>query len=350
VKTLAVVAASGARTALGSTLTETAFLLRTGITAIGSAPLADAAGEPVTMCFDPTLDPYLTGEDRAAELAAPALREALGQLGEQVDTLNMRLVLCLDTPRAVAKGEATPGALLASRVHTRAREMAPGIPIEIVARGSASAAHALPRAFEGLYAQKLDAVILGGVHSDYDPRTIAALEFDKRLFSTQNLDALIPGEAAAFVILCREDAARRLGLSAAARIAGVGTAMDRSRPDNDESSFEALGLTAAVRAALADLATDGLRAGWAITDHTFESRRVFEWQTMMTRTHTLWGSPHHVESPAQRLGHLGAASLPLGMALAAEGWKRAWAPSAIAVCLAGSDGGERGAVALYSNV
>ncbi len=350
-KTLAVCAASGARTALGGTLVETAFLLRTGIAAIAAAPLVDAEGEQITMCFDKALDPHLTGDERASALAAPALAEALSQLGEEGESLSLRLLLCVDAPmRPVVRGDVAPGALLAQRLHARAREISPGITLEICARGSAGAAFALPKALEAVASRQVDALVLGGVHTDYDPATIATLGEQGRLFGPKCLDALIPGEAAAFVILMREDTARRLRLDAAARIAGIGTAVARARIDNDESVMDARGLTAAVRAAATDLATQQLRAGWILTDHTFESARILEWQTMATRAHTLFGSPYYLESPAQRLGHLGAASLPLSIALAAEGWKRDYAPSAIAMALAGSDAGERGAVLLVSNI
>jgi 3-oxoacyl-[acyl-carrier-protein] synthase-1 len=350
-KTLAVCVASGARTPLGGTLVETAFLLRTGIAAIAAAPLADAEGEQITMCFDKALDPYLVGDERAAELAAPALAEALSQLGEEGESLSLRLLLCVDAPwRRIERGAAARGALLAQRLHARARETAPGITLEVCARGSAGAAFALPKALEALASRQMDALVLGGVHTDYDPATISAMAEQGRLYGPKSLDAMIPGEAAAFVVLMREDTARRLHLDAAARIAGIGTAVAKARADNDESVMDARGLTAAVRAAATELAAEQLRAGWILTDHTFESARILEWQTMATRAHTLFGSPYFLESPGQRLGHLGAASLPLSIALAAEGWKRGYAPSAIAMALAGSDAGERGAVLLVSNI
>ncbi|MFS8071176.1 MAG: beta-ketoacyl synthase N-terminal-like domain-containing protein, partial [Byssovorax sp.] len=285
-KTLAVCAASGARTSLGGTLVETAFLLRTGIAAIAASPLADADGEQVTMCFDKAIDPYLVGEERAAELAAPALAEALSQLGKEGESLSLRLLLCLDAPRSAAvrseRGEQAAGAVVAQRLHARARELSPGITLEVCARGSASAAFALPQALEALASRQMDALVLGGVHTDYDPATIADLAAQGRLHGPRNLDAVIPGEAAAFVVLMREDTARRLRLEPAARISGIGSATARARPDNDESVFDAKGLTTAVRAAAAELVTEQLRAGWLITDHTFESSRILEWQTMAT--------------------------------------------------------------------
>ena len=251
---------------------------------------------------------------------------------------------------ARAAGTPAPGIRLAAQVHLRAKELLPGIPMETVGRGAAGAAYALPAALEALAARRVDVVVLGGAHTDYDPETLATLDADGRVFTAENLDAVLPGEAAAFVVLTREETARRLGLAPAARLGGVGTGMDKDRPDNDASAFDATGTTAALRGAAEELAETGLRAGWGLCDQTFEQRRVLEWQAAVTRTHALWGAPHRLDAPAQRTGHLGAAALPFLMVLAAEGWKRGYAPSGVALAFAGSDAGERGAVLLFSNV
>jgi 3-oxoacyl-[acyl-carrier-protein] synthase-1 len=348
-KTRAWIVSAGARSSLGLDLTQTAFLLRTGVPAIAAAPLVDPEGEQVTMGFDPTLDPYSIGEERAAQLAAPALREALAPLGDAASTLSAELLLCLDGGPPPLRGEAAPGALLASRVHTRARELFPGIALQLCARGPAGPAFALPKSLDALASRHIDLLVLGGVHSDYDPAIVRSLAERGRLFTPKNLDAILLGEAAAFVVLTREEVARRVGLRPSARLCAVGSAMEAARPDNDASAFEATGLTAAVRGATEELAEEQLKAGWAFSDHSFELRRIHEWQAMITRTHARWGAPYYVESPAQRLGNLGAAALPLSIALATEGWKRGHAPSGIAVAFAGSDTGERGAISLLTN-
>ncbi len=346
--TRAIVVSVGARTALGLDAPQTAFLLRTGVTAIHAAPLVDSQGEPVTMCYLPTLDPRCTGEDRAARLAQPALEEVFAALGLAARALSTRLVVCLGEAdgRREDRDAVARGADLAGRIHLAAREILPDVELDVSVRGAAGAAIALGRALQSIADRRIDAVLLGGVHTDYDPAVIARLEEQGRLFTPRNLDAIIPGEAAAFVLLVREDAARAAKLPALARVVGVGTGVDRATPDNDEPAFDARGLTAAVRAAGADLTADQLKVGWSWNDLTFEMRRTYEWQAMVTRTGGLWGEPYATEWPAQRLGHLGAAALPLHMALAVEGWRRGWAPSSIAMSLVGSDGGDRGAVAL----
>ena len=53
-----------------------------------------------------------------------------------------------------------------------------------------------------------------------------------------------------------------------------------------------------------------------------------------------------LEEPAQRLGHLGAAAMPLHLALASEAYPRGFAPHSLALSIGGSDGGERAVVVI----
>jgi 3-oxoacyl-[acyl-carrier-protein] synthase-1 len=108
--------------------------------------------------------------------------------------------------------------------------------------------------------------------------------------------------------------------------------------------MEAYGMTAAVRNATKVTTDAGIKIGWSITDMTFEMRRVYEWQAMLVRTRSAWGEPYVVDSPAQRIGCLGASVVTAGIALAYEGWRRGVAPERHCLVISGSDGGARGAV------
>lgn len=341
-KQLATLVSAGAITPVGLRAIETAFAHRAATPAMRAAPLVDAEGEPITMCFLPTLDPLLTGAERAAALAARALDEALQELGPAAQALRVQVLLCADE----GLGQRTPAGHLAAQrladeLAARARAVTPDVTVSVSTRGPSGPGHALPALCDALARGVVDAVLLGGAHTDYDPERIAALDRAGRLFREDRLDALIPGEAAAFVVLMRPDVARRFRLAARAHICGAATAHERARPDNDEPAFQAAGLTAALRSALSQLAEHGLRAGWILTDVTFETFRHFELQAAMTRTQRLYCEPQQVESPAQRMGYLGAAAIPLHLAIAAEAFTRGFAPHPCAVSIAGSDGGER---------
>ena len=81
VRALAAVVAVGAVTPVGLHAVDTGFSHRAAAAAMREAPLVDAEGEPITMCFLPTLDPWMTGAARVSALATRALDEALEALG-----------------------------------------------------------------------------------------------------------------------------------------------------------------------------------------------------------------------------------------------------------------------------
>lgn len=346
-KILATVVATGAVTPVGLRSIDTAFSHRAASPAMREAPLAGADGKPITMCFLPVLDPRLTGAARAAALAVRALDQAVIALGPAARSLRAHLSLAVDERLGrKVPGATTAAAWLVDGLTARARAGFGEVTGDVLARGAAAPGLALPALAKELASGALDVVLLGGVHTDYDPERIAELAAAGRLFSAENLDALIPGEAAAFVALMRPDLARRLKLTPRVDVCAVATAHEKARPDNDESAFVAAGLTAALGTALAPLAAEGGQAGWVLTDLTFETFRHFELQAAMTRSARHFCDPQQVESPAQRMGHLGAAAAPLHLVLAAEAHSRGFAPHRHAVSIAGSDTGERAVVLL----
>ena len=344
-KTLASIVGVGAITPLGLHAVDTAFSHRAAAAAMREAPLLDAEDEPITMCFLPTLDPLLTGGARALALASRALEEAVLSLGPAAETLRIRIAVSLDE---YLGAKAPDGEVAAQRFaadfNAVAARRIPGVVLETSVRGPAGPGYLLPPLCDALATGSIDAAILGGVHTDYDPHRIAALSGAGRLFRPDNLDALIPGEAAAFVVLMRTDVARRVHVRERAKIHAVATAYEKARPDNDEPAFQATGLSAALRSAMAPLAGERLRAGWLLTDLTFETFRHFELQAATVRTQRHFCEPQQVDSPAQRMGHLGAAAMPLHLTLAVEAFRRGYAPHPHCVSIAGSDGGERAAM------
>lgn len=325
----------GARTPIGLDARQTGFLLRAGFPALGEAALADAAGEPITMAWVQAVEPRLVGPERLGALAQAPFEEAAAAVGDAA----MEVHLALD--------EGYPDAFVARGILTAmVKRLAPAAKVTVEPQGEAALGALLPAALRTLEERRAEVVILGGVHSDYDPDAIAELEASGRLFSRDNLDARIPGEAAAFVVLMREPSAARRGLVPLARVLGVGTGTERARPDNDDPAHEAQGLSAAVRQATEPLLRTGQTAGWMLTDLTGEMRRLHEWESVWVRAQKALGRPYVIESPAQRIGYLGAAALPLFVAMAATAWEHGYAPSPTALLTAGTDGGARAALVL----
>jgi 3-oxoacyl-[acyl-carrier-protein] synthase-1 len=341
--TLAVVVGVGARTSVGATARHTAFLLRAGVVGFHEAPLLDVEEEPVTFGSVPTLDPHLVGADRVLPLAKTALDEALEVLGDRVVGLRVRIVLGLDTilGRKVGPTPSSADTLAeAIRQHVMKRKPATVI-VEGVAKGEAAAGLRLGPACEELAKGEVDVVLLGGAHSDYDPEIIERLSSLGRLFGGGNINGVIPGESAAFVLLTTPGFARKHDLPPLAWLHGIGTGFEKAGPDNDEPASEALGITLAVETAARGMDPDKDRAGWILTDMTAEVHRVLEWQAVFIRAQRFLGPPQWVDALAHRLGRLGAAALPLHVAIASTAWRHGFGPHPLALSTVGSDSGER---------
>ncbi|MEQ9317747.1 MAG: beta-ketoacyl synthase N-terminal-like domain-containing protein, partial [Polyangiaceae bacterium] len=256
-KIRAVVSSVGARTPVGLSATPTAYLHRAAHVVMQSSPILDADEQPATIAVLPTLDPRMTGTERAAELGVAALKEAIAPLVGIAKNERIKLLCCLD--EHLDRPEAFD---LTSKLSREAEKLGAELEVATSTRGPAALGHALDKILDELESGAFTLAIVGGVHTDYDPKRIHAFSTAGRLFTPDALDALIPGEAAAFVVLARGTNARRLGLPALLEVHDVATGMARAKPDNDESAFEATALTALVRKVAGPLTDAGLRCGW----------------------------------------------------------------------------------------
>ncbi|NUP06742.1 MAG: hypothetical protein HOW73_11870 [Polyangiaceae bacterium] len=341
--------AVGARTPIGLNAEQTALMLRTGLPALTAAPLVAPDGGSVTMAYDSTQDPYTVGEERAAILADQALREIATVVGAALKDargapkpLKLRVALAFPEPRP-GQQRSEIGRVLAMRLRASLRQTFGDPDVDLSTSGSAGLASILPDALTSLAMREVDAVLVGGVHSDFDPMQITALDVAGRLFSAERIDAVIPGECAAFALIAREDFGASHGLRPLCRIHAVASEAGEISAYDDTSAFDATALATVIRQSTSVL-PDEMKVGWAISDHGFEHYRVRELYAALTRTNTLWCPPIAIDAPAQRIGQLGAAALPLGLVLASDMFKRGYAPTPMGLLLAGSDGGERGGI------
>jgi 3-oxoacyl-[acyl-carrier-protein] synthase-1 len=351
VNTLAVIIGVGARTSVGLTARHTAFLLRAGSVGFHASPLLDLNDEYVTIGSVPTLDPMLVGAERVQALAAAAADEALEAVTDVAGVAaGLRLKLVVGLGERLARhepGQPSPAEMIGQALRNRVVKRFATANVETFPRGEAAAPLQLEAACAELTSGRTDLVLLGGAHSDYDPVVVRGLSQQNRLFGAGQVNGVMPGEAAGFLLLAGAQFANRHGRPVRARLHAIGKGFEKARPDNDESAFEALGLTVAVHAAAAPLAADNLRAGWALTDMTPEAHRVNEWQAMFVRTQRYWCDPQWIDAHAHKLGRLGAAAMPVQLAIAATAWRHGFAPHGVALSMVGSDSGER-ATTLWS--
>jgi 3-oxoacyl-[acyl-carrier-protein] synthase-1 len=335
---------AGAVTSMGLSAMETAFVYRAQGTGLRLSALTDPeSAEALLVGGIPTLDPALVGAERAVEIGKLALDDLWSDGASSLSGRRLRLWLCLDEWLTEPDEQGVVPSVEVSqllRIHARAR-FGEKLDVRVCALGAAAPGRILEDAIDELERGECDALILGGVHTDQCPARIARLSLQNRLYSGDNTDGVLPGEGAGFVTLLEPAAARRAGVGARARLIALGSGHDKALPDNHESAFEAAGLTLAVRRATEALRAQQQRIGWQFNDLGCESYRLSEWISVMTRTQAIWEEPQVSEAPAQRLGNLGAATIPVQLALAMEAWRRGYAPHPRVLCLAGSDDGSR---------
>ncbi|MEM1031204.1 MAG: beta-ketoacyl synthase N-terminal-like domain-containing protein [Myxococcota bacterium] len=331
-----VVVGVGATSSLARGATPTAFLHRAAMAGMKPSPVSAPDGEPVTVCTVPTLDPKARGVARAATLGRQALDEAMGSMALPP---SMRAALFYAVDDFVAADEGAEAAYDLGASFGRASSLAP-VAMEDVRRyegGAAAIGPMLTAAREALERHAIDLALVGAAHSDVHPSRIRRLYEAGRLFGPDNIDGVVPGEGAAFIVLMRAAQAHSLGVPVLLLVDAVATHLETARPDNDHSAFEALGMTAAVREVGATLEAEGGRAGWMLTDAGTERWRHYELSAVMTRTSRLWCAPQWADAPSQRLGALGVASGPMHLVLASVAYPCGFAPHDRGLSLTGSD-------------
>ncbi len=338
-RTRATIAAMGARTGLGLDARETSFLVRAAMSGITAGPLAGSDGESVTMVFDATLDRTLVGEERAVALAREALRDlAHGVPREAIAGLRLGAFVALPEARSGV------GRVLGGAMRSAVAEAVAAMPVELVPHGAPGLVRAIDAAVSALESRAIDAAIVGGAHTDFDPVRIAELEADGRLFSSACADGVIPGEGAAFALLTRDDVAHRAGLATHARIYGWGLGQGPAR-------VEALGageleaLTLALDGATSTLPPEQ-KCGWIVGDHGYAAADVRALYGAIARVHARLAPPMAVESIAHPLGHLGAAGLAIALVHQAVAHQHGFAPAPLGLALGSSDAGAFGAVTI----
>ena len=345
-KPLGVVYATGVVSAIGTTALETAMLLRTGLPALTEAPLsAGDAKSGITMGMTRLLPPTRFGSERATDLLGVALTELISSVrdagGLGIRDLKLRVAVSIDedVPGGTTLLRNQLTALLVNQLgQVDVRFSPPNGP-----GGAAGAAHVLEDALSALALREVDAILLCGVHTDYDPERIARLVAEARLFSPENPNAIIPGEAAAALLIGRPDLGHRIRMTPRLEVFSIGTSNGDLTPFSSTSVFEDFALTNALEAATNGLA-DELKIGFALTDLGCEQYRVREFYASLTRVADQFMEPMSIDAPAQRIGALGAAAMPLSLAVASEMAMRGYAPAPLGVVVGGSELGARAAM------
>lgn len=209
--------------------------------------------------------------------------------------------------------------------------------------GPAGAAEAIKLAAQRITQRELDRVLLVAADSCLDTITLEWLLDRGWLKSPQNPVGLVPGEAAACVMLESRSAAQRRGAPIMAAVHAAVTDREEAHVLAGKSSAGA-GLARAIHQAALHGSAPARFEGDVILDLDGVPWRAAEWGYAQVRCADVLGPYVRLVLPCGSLGHVGAASGVLGLLIAARSLERGYASRARSLVLSSSGWGHVGAV------
>jgi 3-oxoacyl-[acyl-carrier-protein] synthase-1 len=339
----------GAATAIGQTAPATAAAARAGVAGFGEHPfLIDRKTHPYVLAMAPYLDRYLPLPERLLGLALSAAREALASVAGRMPAQQaIPAFVGLPSPRpGLPEGL---GPILTRQL--AATTTTPGIrltPIELLARGHSAGLMAMEAACQAVRGQQSAFCLAGGVDGYIDPDTLDWLDANDQIHNPDNAWGFIPGEAAAFCVLCSERTAEQWGLQVQCRLVAAATDNEPNRIKT-ETVCLGRGLTQVFQKVLSSLPA-GERVAHTICDQNGEAYRADEYGFSLTRTHKHFVDGTNFMAPADCWGDVGAASGPLFALMAAWAAQKGYAPGPWTLAWTSSEGGERCAALIQAEV
>lgn len=343
-----VVSTTTAVTPLGFSSYETWAFRRAESTGYGESPFRLPSGDRATLAFVPSLAPTSSGGVRMMALLdrvlSPLVAEVAAAFGSDV-----RVVCALALPERCDGRDALPRfdrerrELLAhgSRVFASHGMTAT---IDAYPRGHAAGAIALLAALEMLERGAADVALVGGVDTYYDSEVMERLMHDQRVFCSEWLDAIVPGEAAGLSLIAAPSALRSVGLPA---LCAIDTVSLGEEPCTMGLAVPCMGLgLTRTLLPLRDRLHDERRTlDWVLGDVSNEDYRAHELQLSFPRfTRDIAPREFPLEFLPMSMGDLGAATVPVALAIAAEGLSRGDPRADTCAIFASSVGEDRGAV------
>jgi 3-oxoacyl-[acyl-carrier-protein] synthase-1 len=340
-------------TAVGLTAAETAASVRAGAMRFEALDYLDKRFEPFTLATVPddglppladglAATPVLTGrERRMLRLATAPLQECVAP----VASLSVVPGLCLALPESET-GLPLDRAAFVRRLAAQVSPVLDAARTDASHAGRAGGLIALGQAVLTIQQGDAEFMVAGGVDSYKDLYVLGMLDREERVRSDVNVDAFIPGEAAAFLLLTSARVAGARGLTSLGRVSQVGTGFEAGHMYSTEP-YRGDGLAAA----LAQLVAAGgapAPIGEVYSSMNGENHWAKEWGVCYLRNRDAFLPVHRIHHPADSFGDTGAACGPLMVGLAALGIARRYRRSP-ALVYGSSDRGPRAALVVSAS-
>ena len=328
------IVASGMVTGVGMNTQATCAAIRCGITGFAETRFM-FGGEWLMGCSVPFEEP-LTGREKLLQMVVSAIQECLYQI-DAIQTKDIPLILCLAeeyrSGRVAGLDETflqEVQARIGQQFHQRSM---------LIAKGRIGGVEALD------LARKLTTAghpycVVAGVDSYLVSQTLESYNQKGRLQTAENTHGLIPGEAAAAVLLePRSQTGPQL------RCSGIGFGTEPASV-NSEEPLCANGLVEAIKNAFADSGLGYEQMDFRIADVSGEQYGFKEAALALLRTMRVRKEAFNIWHPADCIGEVGAAIVPVVLGVALVAMRKGYAPGPGALCHFTQDDSLRATVVL----
>ncbi|AGC44063.1 3-oxoacyl-(acyl carrier protein) synthase [Myxococcus stipitatus DSM 14675] len=326
--------AAGMATPVGLTWQTSCAAMRAGLTRKSISPYHDDDGREIVASY--LLTP-LREEASADERWIALLTYALRDIARQVDHLELE-----QTPLFLARPLLLHGLSCSIPLLSEALSNALDLRIapenlHVFNEGSYGGYVALERG--RALVRTGQPCIVAAAESMLCARTLLRLSDQQRLLVEGNSDGIIPGEAAAAMLLSPDR------MQALATLRGLGFGKESAALDND-LPLRADGLITAARGALREANLQLHELDFRVSDASGESFYFKEQSLLVSRLLRERRAEFPLWLSAEPLGDTGAAGGLCGLLWAMASWARKYAPGPRAIGFAGNDEGARAAVVL----
>ncbi len=332
--------ASGMVTSVGLTAPSTCAAIRCGINNFQETKFMDQTGEWIAGGEVPLEHPW-RGRTKLLKMAVSAIDECL----EKLRAADKDPSFFTKIPLLICVAEKNrPGRFYQLEKHL-IEDIQEHLKIQfhktsaIIASGRVGGAIAIDRAIKLLHSGTVPFCMICGTDTYLTGETIDTFEQKDRILTEQNSDGFIPGEAAGAVLLAPGHT-----IQSATQIIGVGFGQENAFLDS-EKPLRAQGLVQAIQDASNQSGLTINDLDFRITDANGMQYGFKEATLAMTRTLRKRKKEFDIWHPAECIGEVGAAALPIILGVADAATKKNYAPGKNVLVHCGNyDEGQRSAL------
>jgi 3-oxoacyl-[acyl-carrier-protein] synthase I len=331
----------GMACAVGGSVAAACAAIRANLDGFQELPYLDDDSEPIRgapVPFVPWSDPPL---ERLSALLAMSVSDCIAG-APWVGTAAVPLLLGIAEPdRPGGLRVAHPAALIDDIGRRLGARFHPELS-RVIASGHTSAFHALAVARGIVDSGAAPLCLVAGVDSYLNATSLLWLAEHFRLKTTTNSDGVIPGEAAACVLVEGKPRAD----TAAVALLGLGFGHEPAGILTSDAPLHARGLVEASRAALTEAGLGLHEIDFRISDAAGEGYAFKELALALQRLLRVRREDFPLWHPAEAIGDTGAAAGFCQLTLAIQAFRKGYAPGPRAISHGASIAGERAAAIL----